>query len=215
VPVRRATPRPSKRVKTGLTQEDSPGSLGKDRAMALCRLLRVIVAGSALGLAAMAASARAEDSEARVEQGRAMLQGAPYNPPAEARSAWIAECSEGLARSRPSSPRVDRYGYESPKKQAARLADDRRDAEKQCGRYYDDHYEYYNSYRPAQQQAYYQPTRTSSPAGCVPCDRSGRPRSGNCTETVEYEYVDVPVRRATPRPSKRVKTVPDKRIRLK
>jgi hypothetical protein len=32
---------------------------------------------------------------------------------------------------------------------------------------------------------------------------------------VEYEYVDVPVRRAAPRPSKRIKVVPDKRIRLK
>lgn len=202
-------------VKTGLTREDSSGPRERDCVMGLHRLLRITVASSALGLAVIAAPVMAEDSEARVEQGRAMPQGEPFSPSAEARSAWIAECSEGLARSRPSSPRVDRYGYESPKKQAARLADDRRDAEKQCGRYYDDHYEYYNSYRPAQQQAYYQPTRTSSPAGCVPCDRSGRPRSGNCTETVEYEYVDVPVRRATPRPSKRVKIVPDKRIRLK
>lgn len=180
--------------------------------MRLHRLLRITVAGSTLGLAVMAAPVMAEDSEAPVERGQAMQQGEPYSPSPEARSAWIAECSEGLARSRPSSPRVDHYGYESPKKQAARLADDRRDAEKQCTRYYDSYYEYYGAYRPQTQQAYYQPMRASSPAGCVPCDRSGRPRSGNCTETVEYEYVDVPVRRATPRPSKRV---PDKRIRLK
>lgn len=34
-----------------------------------------------------------------------------------------------------------------------------------------------------------------------------------CTETVEYEYIDEPVRAAPPRPVKRVKVVPDKRVK--
>ena len=36
-----------------------------------------------------------------------------------------------------------------------------------------------------------------------------------CTETVEYEYVDVPVRaKPRPVPDKRVKVVPDKRVKV-
>jgi len=185
--------------------------------MRLRRLIRITVAGSALGLAVMAAPIMAEDSEATVEREQAtphhrasMPQGEPYSPSPEARSRWLAECTERLAQSRRSDGRDYRYGYESRKVRAARAADDLRDAGQQCARYYDSHYEYYSTYRPQAQQSYYRP---SSNPGCVPCDQSGTvPRRSGCTETVEYEYVDVPVRRAAPRPSKRV---PDKRIRLK
>lgn len=49
----------------------------------------------------------------------------------------------------------------------------------------------------------------------VPAARQVR-GAPDCVETVEYEYVDVPVRAAPrPAPRKRVQTAPDKRIRVK
>jgi hypothetical protein len=210
-------------VKTGLTREDSPGLRERDCAMRLRRLLRITVAGSALGLTVMAAPVMAQgydEPQPPLERGQgmphhraSMPQGEPYSPSPEARSRWLAECTERFANSRRSDGRDYRYSYESRKVRAARAADDLRDAEQQCARYYDSHYEYYSAYRPQAQPAYYRP---SSNRGCVPCDQPGSvPRRSGCTETVEYEYVDVPVRRAAPRPSKRIKVVPDKRIRLK
>lgn len=54
-----------------------------------------------------------------------------------------------------------------------------------------------------------------APMMAVPVATRGEPQ---CTETVEYVYEDVPVSRPAPRraaPQKRVKVVPDKRVRTK
>jgi len=107
---------------------------------------------------------------------------------------------------------------------------DRRELD-QCETYLNDYYARYSysyggyaghgypgGYR---HQGYAQPAYGYG-AGCcqqpmmmVPVVRQTAPEP-ECVETVEYEYVDVPVQsRPRPAPRKRVKVVPDKRIRVK
>ncbi len=82
----------------------------------------------------------------------------------------------------------------------------------------------YGAYHASSGAAYgYRAGCCGQPMMMVPIVRQ-TPAEPECTETVEYEYVDVPVR-AKPRPvpvkrvkvvpEKRVKVVPDKRIRTK
>ncbi len=170
--------------------------------MACRRLLEIVAAGSALALAAMAMPAAAAD-------GPPMPQTAPYAPTAQERDRWLEECSERLSQSN-STQAYENYDRRQRKEERARQRDQARAS---CERYYDSYYDYYSghyrSWQPSAQASYYQPRRAQS----GPCDPSPDCRQG-CGEVVEYEEVEVPVR-AAPRPRKRVRIVPDKRIRLK
>lgn len=155
------------------------------------RLLDKVAAGSVLVLAAtLALPAAASDGPPMPS----------YAPSREQRDHWLDECSERLSASYRHERREDRL-RERDRSRAS------------CESYYDDYYAYYRSHRQAygSQPAAYQPRRAQNQA-CDPSPDCQRV----CTQTVEYEeeYVDVPVR-AAPRRSKRVRVVPDKRIRLK
>jgi len=169
------------------------------------RLLKTAAAGAALCLAIPASPAWAND-------GPPMPQASAYAPSPESRGRWVQECSERLSQG--SRDQNDQY-YDRRDRRARQeqRAHERDRARESCERYYDSYYDYYaghwRSYQPGTQSAAYQPRRVQTGA----CDPSPDCRR-NCGETVEYEYVDVPVR-AAPRPSKRVRIVPDKRIRLK
>ncbi|MCB2049221.1 MAG: hypothetical protein KDE32_13505 [Novosphingobium sp.] len=182
--------------------------------MGLRRLPAIIIVGSALAIVASSASASPPDGPpmpppdygpGMMHHGPAMMeQGQGYTPPPQFRDSWVAECTDRLAE-----------GYGRRKA---------RQAEERCMRYFDSYYEYYRSYQPAPGYAYgYQGAAMTSGGCCqqpmmMPGPRMAR-REPECTETVEYEYVDVPVRRRAapppPAPTKRVKVVPDKRIKVK
>ena len=108
-------------------------------------------------------------------------------------------------------------------------AEDRGRNRDACEAYLDDYYAYYGSYYGNRQGGY-------GTAWAQPAPGYGYPGYGHaaygympvasgccqpvtaqpeCTETVEYEYVDAPARRAIPRRAPRAKIAPDKRIRLK
>ncbi|GGC28746.1 hypothetical protein GCM10011371_15410 [Novosphingobium marinum] len=97
-------------------------------------------------------------------------------------------------------------------------AEDRRDVRDECERYLDDyyaqaghHYGYGQGYAPYGHAA--GGCCQMQPMMAVPMAHRGEPQ---CTETVEYEYEDVPVRYSPPprpAPQKRIKVVPDKRIK--
>jgi hypothetical protein len=169
------------------------------------RLLKTAAAGATLAMAAIATPAAASD-------GPPMPQASAYAPSPESRGRWVQECSERLSQdSRDQNDHYyDRRDRRARQEQRARERDRARES---CERYYDSYYDYYaghyRAYQPGTQSATFQPRRMQTDA----CDPSPDCRL-DCGETVEYEYVDVPVR-AAPRPSKRVRTVPDKRIRLK
>lgn len=175
------------------------------------RLHKLAIAGSAFAFAVMAVPANAGDSQQphRAEYGAAMTHGSSYMPSPEERVRWIAECSDRLAGE-----------MRHMRKRERREERDR--ARSSCERYYDDYYAYYGEHR-QQYTGMYAPASRPQPMAiydrdCVPCDRPISSGSGReCTETIEYEYVDVPVRRRAPppAPTKRVKVVPDKRIKLK
>lgn len=137
---------------------------------------------------------------ALANEGTPMPGPASYAPDAGQRDRWVDECSERLASGYHHERRKDRL----------RERDRQRE---NCARYYDSYYEYYNgqyrAWQPGAQTTHYQPRRVQNGA----CDPSPDCRR-NCVETVEYEEVEVPVR-AAPRPSKRIRVAPDKRIRLK
>lgn len=181
--------------------------------MGLRRLPAIIIVGSALAIAATTASASPPDGPPMPppDQGPGMMhhgsgmihQEQGYTPPPQFRDSWIAECTDRLA---------DGYGRRKA-----------RHAEERCVRYFDSYYDYYRMHQPAPGYAYgYQGaamgygTCCQQPMMMMPAPRMAR-REPECTETVEYEYVDVPVRRRPPppAPTKRVKVVPDKRIKLK
>ncbi len=149
----------------------------------------IATATAALAFGWMASPAAANDSAP-------IASATGYAPSPEMRARWIAECSDRLS----AGSRHER------RKERAREHDR---AQSRCQGYYDDYYAYYRSYQAsmAHQMAY--PSRRAQSAGCDP---SPDCQSG-CAETVEYEYVDAPVR-ATPRPSNRVRIVPDKRVRI-
>lgn len=178
--------------------------------MGLRRLLEIATTGSALALVATATPASANDGPPmpRPEYGAPMAGPAAYMPSGAERDRWIAECSDRLAG--------DLRHVRKRERNAER---DRSFAS--CERYYDDYYAYYEGhYR--QYAASYGPASRPRPVAsydpdCVPCDRPMAGGGQECTETVEYEYVDVPVRRRAPAPAptKRVKIVPDKRIKVK
>jgi hypothetical protein len=178
-------------VNTGLTSRDSPDPEERYWSMRLRRLFASFV--PALGLVALAAPAAADDSPS-------MPHAAAYAPGPEMRVRWVDECSERLSEDNRHERKRDRLHEQ-----------DR--ARTNCERYYDSYYDYYSghyrAWQPNAQPAYYQPSRTRA-GGCDPSPDCRR----DCTETVEYEYVDVPVR-AAPRPDKRIRIIPDKRIRLK
>ena len=172
--------------------------------MAFRRLLDTVVAATALGLAAMATPAAASD-------GPLMAQPAPYAPSAEQRDRWLDECSDRLSQ----SGGLDDYDYYGRRQRKEERAREHDRARASCERYYDSYYDYYSghyrAWQPSAQPSYYQPRRAQN----GPCDPSPDCRRG-CGEVVEYEEVEVPVRAAPrSRPSKRIRIVPDKRIRLK
>jgi hypothetical protein len=171
--------------------------------MARRHLLATALAGAAMALTAAATPAFASD-------GPPMPQASAYAPSPEARGRWVQECSERLSEAG-SDDRYDHYDRRERKEHRARERDRARET---CERYYDGYYDYYSghhrAYQPAGQANYYQPRRVQS-GGCDPSPDCRR----DCGETVEYEeYVDAPAR-ATPRPSKRIRVAPDKRIRIK
>ncbi len=95
-------------------------------------------------------------------------------------------------------------------------AEDSRSVRDECETYLDDYVAYYayHAAQPAYGYGYAHPAYAPSAYGCC---RPGPAiaREPKCTETVEYVYEDVPVRpRARRMPSKRVRIVPDKRIRV-
>jgi hypothetical protein len=193
-------------VKTVLSPGDSPGLSEEDCAMGLCRLPFIMIAGSALAIAATAASASPPDGPpmSPPDHGPGMMHhGQGYTPSPEFRDSWLAECTDRLAEGR-----------------GRREA---RHAEERCVRYFDNYYDYYRMNQPAPGYAYGYQGAAMGYGGCcqqpamMPAPRIAR-REPECTETVEYEYVDVPVRRRPPpppAPAKRVKVVPDKRIKVK
>jgi uncharacterized protein YcfJ len=95
-------------------------------------------------------------------------------------------------------------------------AEDRGAARDQCETYYDDYYARYAHAGPGYGHGYpaYGYGCCQQPMMMVPVYMvPGKP---DCKETVEYVYETVPVRHKARRiPSKRVKIVPDKRIRIK
>jgi hypothetical protein len=162
--------------------------------MALRRLLETAAAASALTLATLASPVLAHDGPTMGHYGPAQH----YSPGAEMRDGWLAECRQRL--SGPYDPR---------------------DAAERCEDIFDDYYEYYRQQGPGPAHGYPAVHKMQSgmvsAGGCCqrPMRSHGEPR---CTETVEYEYVDVPVRAAPkprPAPPKRVKVVPDKRVYIK
>jgi hypothetical protein len=175
--------------------------------MGLRRLIEAAATGSAIVLAALAAPVAAQDGPpppppmygADGGHGSHGAPGGGYTPPAEQRASWLAECRDRLADS-----------------------DLRRHAAQRCEEYFDGYYAHYRMAQPGLTWGY--PVATHGGGGCcqqpmtmMPVPRAPH-REPECTETVEYEYVDVPVRaypapRAVPR--KRVKVVPDKRIYIK
>jgi hypothetical protein len=197
--------------------------------MALRRLLETTATASALAFAVLAMPALAQAGAVPVAPPTVDSpmpppppvmhagHGGGYAPPAELRSSWLAEC------------------YDRMRDNGVR----RKKAAERCERIFDSHYAYYRSaqpsmtygYGPAYGYGYAAPAYALAPAngGCVPCGapmaagpvpapavRRGEPV---CTETVEYEYIDVPVRAAPRRaaPPRRAvpsKRVPDKRIKL-
>jgi hypothetical protein len=168
------------------------------------RLIRTAAAGLALGLAALASSALASEETPMPATGA-------YAPSSDARARWLDECSERLAE----SGSAGRYDHLDRRQRRESRARDRAQARTSCERYYDSYYDYYSghyrAWQPGAQSTSYLPRRARTEG----CDSSPDCRC-DCGEVVEYEYVDVPVR-ATPRrvPDKRVKIVPDKRVRLK
>ena len=179
--------------------------------MGLRRLLEFATVGSALALAATAMPASANDGPPmpRPDYGAPMAGPADYMPSRDDRERWLAECSDRLA------------GDTRHMRKRERIAVRDR-AWSSCERYYDDYYAYYDDHYQRYASSYGPATRPRPVASydpdCVPCDRPMTGGSGReCTETVEYEYVDVPVRRRAPAPAptKRIKVVPDKRIKLK
>lgn len=161
--------------------------------MGICRPILKAAAASAIAMAVMAVPAVANE-------GPPMPDSAAYVPSPDMRDRWIAECTDRLSE-----------GYRHERREERTRQRDR--ARSRCESYHDDYYAYYRSHQAnAVQPSYYRPMRAQTEG----CDPSPDCRRG-CAETVEYEYVDVPVqRRYTPlrRPSKRVKVVPDKRIRV-
>ena len=155
--------------------------------------------GAALMLAATPLLAHDGDHHAPAPTDPA--HSAPSHPmmPTEAREAWLAECRD----------RTSGYGGWG------------RNRAERCAAYLDDYYAYYENYRgPAAygQQAvvtYAYAGNCCQPVMMVPVAAPARAEPV-CKETVEYEYVDVPVRAAPrPAPQKRVKAVPQKRIPVK
>ena len=116
----------------------------------------------------------------------------------DAREAWLAECRHRLSMH---GNRWDR--------------DDREREMDQCEAYLDSYYAYYRSYQDRPYPAYAYAAPCCQPMMMVPAAPEPRTEP-ECTETVEYEYVDVPARpKARPAPDKRIKVVPDKRIPIK
>jgi hypothetical protein len=213
-------------VKIALTPGRFARALEKDRTMGLRRLLQTTVAATAMTLAAFGAPALAQDGPmpppppmmhgGHSAPGTSSAPGGGYEPPLQMRSSWLAECRD----------RLHHGGIR------------RESAAERCERYFDDYYAYYRSAQPApaygpvysQRYSYAAPTMSS---GCMPCQRPAMVAPGpapyvrrgepECTETVEYEYVDVPVRAAPRRraapppravPDKCIRVSPDKRTRV-
>jgi hypothetical protein len=173
--------------------------------MRLHRLFAAAATGSALALAFTAVPAAASD-------GPPMPTSEGSMPSPRERDRWVQECSERLTAGQRDHYRDE---YSRKRDRERERARERDQARASCESYYDDYYAYYRShqaYGEQRQATVYRPSAQSYRQDCVPCDRpSGRSNCGQAVE-YEYEYVDVPVR---PRPSKRVRIVPDKRIRLK
>lgn len=168
--------------------------------MARSRLNAIAAAGIVLGLASLASPAAARDGAAQ--------SASAYAPSPEARSRWVEECSERLTAGQGQV----RDPYSTRRARKEQRMREREKARASCESYYDSYYDYhaghYRAWQPGSRPAY-RPSAGYGPAGCDPSPDCRR----NCTEVVEYEYVDVPVR-AAPRPA-RDKRVPDKRVRLK
>lgn len=96
-------------------------------------------------------------------------------------------------------------------------AEDRGRIRDECETYLDDYNAYYSQGGYAYGQPGYGYPAYGQGACCQPMTMvpAYRPSPPECTETVEYVYEDVPVRPKARRiPSKRVKVVPDKRVRV-
>ncbi len=114
-----------------------------------------------------------------------------------ARDAWMEECERRLDRGRSES-----------------------EARDECAAFLDDYYAHYRGSYGYRHMGYGYPAQgygmgcCQQPMMMVPIVRQ-QTAEPECTETVEYEYVDVPVRaKPRPVPQKRVKVVPDKRVKV-
>jgi uncharacterized protein YcfJ len=94
-------------------------------------------------------------------------------------------------------------------------AEDRGRPRDECETYFDSYYEHYNAVAYSYYPGYGAPYGYVPAGGYGCCQQAPMARQEpTCTETVEYVYEDVPVRpRKRVIPQKRVKIVPDKRIR--
>ncbi len=178
-----------------------------DCIMGLRRLFKNAAAGSVFAFALLATPAMAHEGPPppMPQYGATMPHQPHFTPPPAFRESWIAEREDRLAD-----------GYHHRRKRDVRAFGER------CARYFDGYYGYYRSYQPGPGYAHAYPGAAMGYGACcqqpimmMPAPRMQR-REPECTETVEYEYVDVPVRRAPPpKRTKRVKVVPDKRVKAK
>ena len=168
--------------------------------MRLSRTMQIAVTGSALSLAMAANPAHAHEGPAGGPPMPAPgYASAPYEEMApEVRDSWLADCHARMDRRR--------GGY----------------AADFCETYLDNYYAQYRGHQPYgyQGSSYGYPGYSGGccqPMMMVPVMRMQRAEP-DCKETVEYEYVDAPVRASRPprpAPDKRVKIIPDKRIPMK
>lgn len=173
--------------------------------MRRCRPMLLAIAATGLALATSGV-AHAHEGPAPASAPGQMPITSPSREmmPPQAREVWLAECHRRLSRH------------------------DRRDrGPDRCEAWLDDYYAYYRNLQTQPgmspwavapgQFAYGQPAPCCQPMAMVP-PTAMQPLPPKCNESVEYEYVEVPVRtapRARAHRVRRIWTAPDKRVRLK